>query len=73
MDNILENLTSTEELALELFQQCVDNKQINIAECGDLEGLFSQFLDAALSIEKSLKANRKSKSKNTIYAIKKDA
>lgn len=72
MDNILENLTPTEELALELFQQCIDNKQILIAECNDIEGLFSQFLDAAMSIEKSLKANRKSKSKSSIYAIKKD-
>lgn len=58
MDNIFENLTPVEELAIELFQQCIENKQLNLLECDDIEGVFKQYLDIASSIEKVLKDRR---------------
>lgn len=58
MDSIFENLTPVEEFAIDLFQQCLENKQFNLLECDDIEGVFSQFLDAAIAIEKAIMANR---------------
>lgn len=74
MDSVLDTVTPTEELALELFQQCIDNKQISILELSDVESIFSQFIDAAVAIEKAIKAKRNiaDTSGLNIFPIKKD-